>query len=904
MKVFSFDDFTGGIQEGTGPNDFTERQWAELKGVVPVNQVTFETQWALQQLGALPSGAWARDLAVLPSEYGDFLVVISSAGEIYWALAPASTAPTTVDGEPNEALELDWQKLSETAPNEDIDTEDEKPIVPDARLRFVSQVRFKPWDNETTTTSDTNYNVTTGLLVNSRFQNRWYDADADGVAEERTEEVGVTVDGEPGQEPRNAWVLFPWNFGSGAVLTALRYPYAANYPSGYTVTDGKAYGMQPYWYVKDHVALPGKGNIPHSNVGCMWDGRLILGDIWHTNKTLLPPTANNTTSQPLKNRKDSTHPGNTARFRSSIYYSEQHVDVWDPRSVLNLGTSDVALTGLHALERQLIAIFTAAGDADGVVSVSGELSALHPYDGSAPSSMQVRRTLVRGGLGTPYWNDNAGITADKYDMPPYSVLWPEAGVVVFIDRLGGVWYTNGRQCDRLDRYGPKPPAAATRWDHVAAVGKHLFVWRNRRLLLFSLISGNRESLAGCWTELSLPERMQTADSSIASMVGGTQDMFFLVDGQVWRWATECSSADRGTVSEGSATVAWDCGDVTPVAATRTGTGNTYDATGKYTEGFTADQVCDWASEYSIKVETAEDVYSDYTTVRAAGSAPMSVTVGRPLGAEYPKGVQIKAIARRSVARADVTMNYTGISFGTGYTSAKYLAVDVSYNGGTTWTRRIKLERSAGVPLPGSIRLYESAKSTTLPVSAGKATYRAYVLSSTAASASINVGQTVTTAPTTGIVSAAASPSFFSPSSLDLSTALTIAEPTYSEDDSVLPVVVSTATVGDGSRPKNFLWHRMGVTFSTPGSCTLQSTTMRSAPALQASSPAPYPGDAPVVTYMKSPERTYTNGIYEFVMPAGIGSQPQASATVVFTGHVRLQAVTFWVAGETPKRGDR
>jgi hypothetical protein len=119
--------------------------------------------------------------------------------------------------------------------------------------------------------------------------------------------------------------------------------------------------------------------------------------------------------------------------------------------------------------------------------------------------------------------------------------------VVFVDRLGGVFYTDGQACDRLDRYGPKQPNSSTYKDIVAAVGKHLFVWRDGRLLAFSIVDSSNSAAQGCWTEVVAPAAAYTSDRGIYSMVGGTSQLFMLVEGQVFRYAPD--SPMKGTIQE-------------------------------------------------------------------------------------------------------------------------------------------------------------------------------------------------------------------------------------------------------------------------------------------------------------------------------------------------------------------
>ena len=233
---------------------------------------------------------------------------------------------------------------------------------------------------------------------------------------------------------------------------------------------------------------------------------------------------------------------NTGPYRGSIYYAEEDLDEFDPRSVLKPSKSDVRIAGLHSLDDTIIVITTAGTSGDGVLRIRGFLSQLHPYSGTA-NPTAVRIELVRGGIGAP----ERTTTTHKN----YSAVWSEAGIVVFVDRLGGVFYTDGAACDRLDRFGPRVPleseypAGLTREDdHVATLGKHLFVYRGGRLLCFTMLTSDAgRSGAGCWTELVLPA------GNCKSFVGGRDDLYFInSSGQVMRYATQAPVAERGKIN--------------------------------------------------------------------------------------------------------------------------------------------------------------------------------------------------------------------------------------------------------------------------------------------------------------------------------------------------------------------
>lgn len=211
---------------------------------------------------------------------------------------------------------------------------------------------------------------------------------------------------------------------------------------------------------------------------------------------------------------------NTGPHRGSAYFATGgDIDTFDPRAVLQIGKTDVVISGMHVLGDAVIAITTAGGELDGVHKIRGYLSRLIQY-GSASDPNAVRIELLRGGLGAP------ARTSTRHKN--YSTVWSEAGVVAFLDRLGGIWYTNGQTVDRLDRTGPRTPARCTENDHVAQLGNHLFAWRDGRLLCFSMMdSSSGTSGSGCWTEVVLPVQ------NITSMVGAGEYLYFISRGMVF-----------------------------------------------------------------------------------------------------------------------------------------------------------------------------------------------------------------------------------------------------------------------------------------------------------------------------------------------------------------------------------
>lgn len=258
----------------------------------------------------------------------------------------------------------------------------------------------------------------------------------------------------------------------------------------------------------------------------------------------LAATVENTKVKAVSNLNTGFHllnDANTGPHRGAFYFATGgDIDEYDPRGVLVPGKTDVAIAGMHMLDDTAIIITTAGSQLDGVFRLRGYLSRLIQYGGTNDSTA-VRIELVRGGIGA-----TRRITKTHKN---FSTVWSEAGIVAFIDRLGGLWYTNGQDCDRLDRYGPKQPTESTENDHVAELGKHLFMFRDGRLLCFTLMASNSEerSGTGCWTEIVTP-------GTISSMVGARNELFFIYDGKVMRMGPSGLNAERGRIDNSPITI--------------------------------------------------------------------------------------------------------------------------------------------------------------------------------------------------------------------------------------------------------------------------------------------------------------------------------------------------------------
>lgn len=845
MQKYVVNSFSGGIQESTAAADFSPRQWAQLKGIVPLNELTFETQWPIQTVGS----AYTNFVAVYPlaSDSGLYLTAIKTDGSLWWCEAPAP------DADYLDANAVVWYQIT-TAENrtwlESTNPVDHTliPLDNNPEYRFLCSIPLQVYkyvkdidatnpqevvlDKDSSTAPRA---VASGVLVNTRGRKAGQQAIVLYVNNDSSSVKAVAFPA-PRRIPIHSWKEKDDSLQSDFITADFFYnnervgsDTMPDWPFNMSGIDAPETKYQPFTYVDVNGQLnPGTGIVPRANVGCMKGNLLILGDIeWRTNfaTTVDPkdsiavtfggnttigstptavtwpdtlersgrvlynsgpgvlylsdedfevdakfnvttrrrssgtvrlklltdplgtitigdtiavsgvnpnyngthtvtgvganyveylqgttnvserpsggivtieqpgsggyrikaevgeyvaiPNANVTTGawesiwaaasvsgtgvKAAQNFNRATHylnDNNTGPHRGSLYYSEADIDTFDPRSVLKPSRTDVRIAGLHSLDDTIIVITTAGSEGDGCLRIRGYLSQLHPYsEDQIPDPTAVRIELIKGGVGAPQRSDTGG-------HKNYSCVWSEAGLVVFIDRLGGVFYTDGQICDRLDRYGPVQPTRAVEDDHVASLGKHLLAYRDGRLLCFTLLSSGAGTGSGCWTELVFPE------GGVRSMVGIREDLYFVNStGQVMRYATAAPNSERGCID--------------------------------------------------------------------------------------------------------------------------------------------------------------------------------------------NVAQTLT---------------------------------------------VSTATLGSDDEHSRTNWHRFGMTFSTPTSCTVGTVTVQSTGALNVTGGISLPN----VGYSTVLDRTYSDpGILgEFIVPAGIGVQANASATVTFTGYVSLQSASFWVTGRTPRQGDQ
>lgn len=541
MEQISINDFSGGVVENVSPSDFSGRQWAQLKGFVPASESVMESQWSLQRCGTPTQDTgnpeevgnnrnWLA-LHALATEEGVFLIGIkdgtaaSNAGSVWFTKAAGPSAGAAT------ADEVLWTRIDKNTSG--------VAVTKNENYRFLTEVTYEAYK----------YDQVTNIPADATTPAASVSTDDDTSALVPGVLIGARLGDDAGRN--DAMLVAFYNQGASDPRLKIRiaeFPMASRKASGVTTLT-----MYPYSYTNSAGTLfPGKGTIPAANDATMWGNALILGDVFWKREDATVAAGNSDVAQVL-------NAGNTYAHEGSILYGEDDIDKFDPRSVIKLSNTGTGIRGMHMLDATLIAITEYGGEGDGVIGLRGNLGALHPYDGSQANPYAIRKELIRGGVGATRLG-----TGDRKGQKPVSCVWPEAGLVVFIDRMGGVFYTNGETCDRLDQNAPTIPGVANVWDHVGAVGKHLFVWRDKRWWCLTIMSNTADGASSAaWTEL-VPPGTPSEHSDLRSMVGAREELYFLWNRAVWRVALKAPAAERGKAHTGASSTTLDL-----VVSTRT-----------------------------------------------------------------------------------------------------------------------------------------------------------------------------------------------------------------------------------------------------------------------------------------------------------------------------------------------
>ena len=596
MQRVDINDFTGGINEQLAADNFSERQWAKLKGFVMDTDLTMRTQWAAQSIGgstAITGGAKA--IGGFTGSSNSYLVAIANNGKLWWAIAPSDTANYTT------ANAVSWTELSAITANTDYRFITEV-LLPVEGLGEVNALllhsasgtipavaiyendltggiatktwgRYEPVDQDNlidplpgevkTTSTATTFTATSTYQSISTFTDtaNFFTVANDGP---ETIEIKITTGGSVITQ------IAPLDsYRHNVKLTSGQTVFVKTLTGTSTVRIGVLLGSFP---------LEMRNVMPRANVGTMWRNRLILGDVvtrrnsafsWQNSKAIafvarssgtayvetttthgyqlgdsVTVTATSNTSlngtftitavgtnyfnyanagSDLSTTADTgtTLVANRQRSPYSFFYSEDNPDAFHEQSILFAGSGESQIIGMHVLDDYLISISSPAIESDGLRTFKGTLDYLSLQQGSVSININV----LRGGIGP-----TRDLTASG--MRTASCVWSESGVVVFLDGMGGVWYTDGVSVDRLDHVGPVNPDVTTATDEVAAIGRYLFMKRDSRYLVLNMMGGTSgQDAVAAWTELVFPS-FTVAPKSFHQVASS---MYFVMNDRVYRF---------------------------------------------------------------------------------------------------------------------------------------------------------------------------------------------------------------------------------------------------------------------------------------------------------------------------------------------------------------------------------
>ena len=204
-----------------------------------------------------------------------------------------------------------------------------------------------------------------------------------------------------------------------------------------------------FWTNRYPSGSPTDEAMPRANVSAMWGDFHLLGDIvW------------------LADRDFPFSAENAARFPHGIWFSQpDKADSWDP--------VDVQFIGQQADDNKILGMFPVTA---GLIVLS--TNGAHMLRGN-PDFNEYEQ--IRVGIGP----ENRRSVA----------YWPAGGVVVWVDKRGQIWQTNGEEFGRLDTV--LPPVVGPCPSSVVAFDDFLLVSRAGRVYALRLYQGQ-----GIWTELN------------------------------------------------------------------------------------------------------------------------------------------------------------------------------------------------------------------------------------------------------------------------------------------------------------------------------------------------------------------------------------------------------------------
>ena len=517
MQRIDLLDFSGGLSEQFSIDGFSNRQWSKIKGFILDTDYTLRSQWPLQSIGTF--GINIKAVSGFTGSTNSYLVAIDTSGYVWTATAPSETANYTT------ANAVSWTRQDAIAPNTDYRLVCEV-LAPIDGLGNVNALLVNCIGGSTSAYLIYENDVLNLLSIKEYISRAVVDqpnlidpllgetksaANALSFTATTTTQNLSTFTSTAGK-----WTITNDGYNTITVkLNTVLVTYLApfdSYTHSVALTAGDVVSVATTASTAvgrigislGSYPLPKRNVMPKANVGVMWRNRLILGDI---ERRIDPKLA--------------WQAGNLDRSPYSFFYSEAFPDQFHEQAILFAGSGESQIVGMHVLDDYLITIASPALHSDGIRIYKGTLDYISLQNGSA----SVYVNLLRGGIG-PQRN----MSANGHRIA--STVWAESGTVVFLDRLGGIWYTDGIEVDRLDRMGPVTPDVTTEFDEVCAVGRYLFMRRADRLLVLNILSGVKgQTATAAWTELVLP-----TSQMVSSMKQVNGSLYCVMDNKVYRFA--------------------------------------------------------------------------------------------------------------------------------------------------------------------------------------------------------------------------------------------------------------------------------------------------------------------------------------------------------------------------------
>lgn len=973
MQKLTVSDFAGGINESVVPDDFSDRQWAILKGIVPTSDTLFESQWAIQTIGT--SGTNFVAVYPLHSDKGTFLVGLKTDGTVWWAKAPAANATfasanAAVWSQITTAANVGWASGNGAQPT--------LYVHPNPTYKFIASIPFeaqkyartpdgvassnvsKDADNNTVPTG-----LASGVMINSSViyseaVTSW--TRAGGVttltvgthsmaANQTVRVLGVdpTVNGVYMISSVNATTISIANAGpdtgpntvsgtvapSSQVLVAYVDPAGdgsvkicvfpnfrrlpthgdsgdfinGRYLDGSNVSQVNsmptwpkdAYPevyMHPYTYIDAAgTLLPGNGIVPRGNVGTVKGGTVILGDIeW---RTTYATAAEALDSVDLTNSLGSnlfgvdstqiTWPAGVATTARMIYndgpgvvYLKDDANVSARIVAKKLQGNVATLTTSSAhgfVAGEKIEVFNVDGTFNGQYTISNSPAPTTTAFSYARTAPNILGKDLGGGNYNPVYIIDAPTKA-KVDTNVVTLTLAGHGLtsgdVVYVRNVGEPYNSPAATGDTLTAVTTDTLSYARTWPNIAEADVTATQSTRSRVSAYDyrVEAGAYQAIPNSWG--GIYAAADTVDTKIKAARQLNLANHLLNDNNTgpFRGGIYFSTGDIDTFDPRAMLLPAKTDvriagmhvlDDTIIAITQRGS----NGDGAFRIRGYLSRLINYAGTSdptAVSIELIRggvgaparttDEHRYYSTVW--GEAGVVVFIDAQGGVYYTNGQECDRLDRYGPALpnvSEVTDLDHAAAFGRSllvYRAGRLLCFTIMSSGNNTgsgcWTELV---------VPGAIKNMVGSEEALYFIYDGK------------------VQRFAPSAPT-------------SERGRFNNTALTI--------------TVGTKTFGDSGSHRRVNWHRFGMTYTSPTSCTVKTVKVQSTGVLRATGTVSLPD----VQYTVALDRTHSDpGVLgEFVIPAGIGPQAMASATVTFEGYVQLQSASFWITGSESRSGDK